>query len=558
MKPTPPIMPRGAAALVFEPDAFRIDGPKLMGRQAAGHNFLRAVVAGRLPNEVLWAYTRNTKTVNAFDAMARQLDPSVRTGWAPADRPELLDRIGALHRPDPNLAPLANLRLRSNPRAWSLTGVTHTTASHGAMGAMVDLLAAPVMPWDALICTSQAVRSTVQVLFEAQAEYFRWRLGARHFTLPQLPIIPLGVHCGDFVFSPEARRSARQALGIRDDEVAALFLGRLSFHAKMHPHVMYTGLEAAARQAGKSVALLHCGWFSNSNIETHMKECASRFAPSIRSLWSDGREAAARDQAWAAADLFVSLADNIQETFGLTPIEAMAAGLPVVISDWNGYKDTVRDGIDGFRIETWMPPSPLGDSYNLQYEAGTLDYDRYLGFLCQHVSMDRRQLVERLAALIADPALRYSMGASGRLRARTEFDWSVVYAQYRALWEHLADLRAHGPEVAAPPILGAVPQRMEPFRAFANYPSHTLGPRTLVQRLETTADWPSLRQHPLFNYAESILPSPELAEALLAPLQSQQPLALETLAQLAEVSVETAMLACSSLAKAGFIELGEG
>ena len=41
----------------------------------------------------------------------------------------------------------------------------------------------------------------------------------------------------------------------------------------------------------------------------------------------------------------MSLADNIQETFGLTPVEAMAAGLPCVMSDWDGYRDTVRDGV---------------------------------------------------------------------------------------------------------------------------------------------------------------------------------------------------------------------
>ena len=32
--------------------------------------------------------------------------------------------------------------------------------------------------------------------------------------------------------------------------------------------------------------------------------------------------------AWRAADLFVSLSDNVQETFGLTPVEAM--GVPMV------------------------------------------------------------------------------------------------------------------------------------------------------------------------------------------------------------------------------------
>ncbi|HRE90473.1 MAG TPA: glycosyltransferase, partial [Myxococcota bacterium] len=70
----------------------------------------------------------------------------------------------------------------------------------------------------------------------------------------------------------------------------------------------------------------------------------------------------------AAADVFVSLADNVQETFGLSVIEAMAAGLPVVVSDWDGYKDTVRDGEDGFRVTTTMPPVGAADHIAAAYE----------------------------------------------------------------------------------------------------------------------------------------------------------------------------------------------
>ncbi|MEY4194104.1 MAG: hypothetical protein RLZZ226_472, partial [Pseudomonadota bacterium] len=33
------------AALFFDPDGYLLTGPKLMGRQAAGHAFLRAVAA---------------------------------------------------------------------------------------------------------------------------------------------------------------------------------------------------------------------------------------------------------------------------------------------------------------------------------------------------------------------------------------------------------------------------------------------------------------------------------------------------------------------------------
>ncbi len=43
--------------------------------------------------------------------------------------------------------------------------------------------------------------------------------------------------------------------------------------------------------------------------------------------------------------------DNIQETFGLAPLEGMAAGLPLLVSDWDGMKDTVSPDV-GFRVKT--------------------------------------------------------------------------------------------------------------------------------------------------------------------------------------------------------------
>jgi len=52
--------------------------------------------------------------------------------------------------------------------------------------------------------------------------------------------------------------------------------------------------------------------------------------PEVTVLPLDAREPSIKHSALAVAHAFVSLADNIQESFGLTPIEAMAAGLPAV------------------------------------------------------------------------------------------------------------------------------------------------------------------------------------------------------------------------------------
>ena len=61
-----------------------------------------------------------------------------------------------------------------------------------------------------------------------------------------------------------------------------------------------------------------------------------------------------RFDVWRAADLVVSLVDNIQETFGLVIVEAMASGLPVVATDWDGYRDLVDDGRTGLLVPTTM------------------------------------------------------------------------------------------------------------------------------------------------------------------------------------------------------------
>src|SRR5437762_1126139 len=61
---------------------------------------------------------------------------------------------------------------------------------------------------------------------------------------------------------------------------------------------------------------------------------------------------------YAAADVFVSA--PWYEPFGITPVEAMACGTPVIGSDVGGIKFTVRDGETGFLIPP-NDPAALGD-----------------------------------------------------------------------------------------------------------------------------------------------------------------------------------------------------
>lgn len=497
------------SAILFEPDGYVLSGEKLMGRHAAGHAFLRAAVSGRdgLP---LSAYTPHRGSFDVFTRLVHAFDPSAETRWIPANRLDLLERTGTLYIPGPGLDTQAWLRLRRGVTAYSVCGVTHTTASHGAMDSIAGLLEAPVMEWDALICTSEAVRESVRLVLDAGRDYLQWRFGSvRHLTIPKLPVIPLGVHCDDFRFDEAERKAAREALGISDGAVVALFAGRLSFHAKAHPFAMYAALQQVAERSGRELVLVQSGWFANDHIGSAFTSGSELFCPGVRVLCTDGRKPEERRRSWAAADLFISLSDNIQETFGLTPIEAMAAGLPSLVTDWDGYRDTVRDGIDGFRIATRMPEKGCGSFLAEAHESGSMGYDMYCGYACQLVSLDISALVLRLSELCGNPELRFSMGNAARKRAEEVFDWRVIFSRYKELWQELDAVRA-----AAAGRSGAVPScspaRLDPFTVFQHYSTFSVNRLSAVS-LQPGSGMQDYRQrlaHPLFSYAAGLLPKP--------------------------------------------------
>jgi hypothetical protein len=235
-------------------------------------------------------------------------------------------------------------------------------------------------------------------------------------------------------------------------------------------------MELAARATGKKLHLIQVGWFEVEREENAFK-AAKRFCPSVSCVFLDGRQPEIRRQAWAASDLFVSLSDNVQETFGLTPLEAMAAGLAVICTDWNGYQATVRHEIDGFRVPVVMPPAGTGSDLARSYLSERLGYNGYIGRAAQSTAADMDEVTKALVTFIQQPELRAKMGAAGQDRAKKEFDWSVIIRRYEELWDELNELRACAAEIAPPPGGHAGhPLCDDPFRVFAHYSERHFNP----------------------------------------------------------------------------------
>ncbi|HYD69484.1 glycosyltransferase family 4 protein [Azospirillum sp.] len=476
-----PATRRATAALFYHPEGFNAARAQVKGRHAAGAGFLKGFVES-IGVEPFHCFTNNRAHYDDFRQRTAALKGApCETRWHNAGNLGSLAEPGCLYLPGPGLAEAAWHRRVVDERAYSLCGVTHTVSSERAMEAIGAFLTAPVQEWDALICTTNSVRAAVEELLDGYAGYLEERVGAKPKRNAQLPVIPLGVDCDGFTRGPaedEAGRALRARLGMADGDVAGLFLGRLVFHAKAHPVPMFMAFERAQARLGpgRKLHLMLVGQFPNSGIEREFHDAVPRFCPSVAVHILDGADPALARASWFAADLFCSLSDNIQESFGLTPVEAMAAGLPCVVSDWDGYRETVVDGETGFTIPTVAPPPLAGGDLSDRFLLELDNYDHFIGAACLATAVDIDACADAVARLAADDGLRRRMGAAGRRRALDVFDWRHVIGAYQQLWAELAERRHAAPQTA-PRRAGepASPLRADPFTMFRRHPTRLIG-----------------------------------------------------------------------------------
>ena len=244
---------------------------------------------------------------------------------------------------------------------------------------------------------------------------------------------------------------------------------------------MFIALQKASQRCGSRLHFAMAGWFpGGDNDLRRYQEAARYYAPDVSIHFLDGKNPDVVRCCWAAADIFFSLIDNPQETFGLTPVEAMAAGVPVIVSDWDGYRYTVTDGLEGFRIPTLAPSrSPQGVDLSFRHDHGLLSYQDYVGAVAQHVAVDIEAAAFAIARLADNPSLRLSMGDAGRKTVKQRFDWPLVAQQHHQLYSELSELRCSGSGSSGLEVQH--PLRADPFYDFASFATKCLQPDTKLQ-----------------------------------------------------------------------------
>jgi len=462
------------AAIWYAPDGYDPGTKGINGRRVAGESFLRGFLKHAQTDEFV-SLTHGPADEAHFRAFAAREGVTRPLRGARLESPATITPVQVVSYPSPNFSAECWRRAPWGHASYAICGITHTTATKAVMQGMFDLRCAPQMPWDAVICTSASVHTSLTAQMDLTDEFLKSRFTGTLPPRPLLPVVPLGITCDDFTPDKAAGAALRTRLNIGADDIACAIIARLTPHEKFDPLPLYLALARAQKQAGRPFHLLLCGQFRDDYARRVFVDGAKAMMPDVGFHLLDGASAADRKATLSGADIFLFPIDNVQETFGLAPIEAMAAGLPLIVSDWDGMKDTVTPDV-GIRIPTEMPKGDLTVYLGQRHLGGTDSYVQYVSQLSALTRIDVRKLTEALVALGSDPDLRARMGQAGQARARATYDWSVVIGQMQALWGEqaamLAQARAVG-TVPAAPHAAQLPPAPAPGIFFQDYPTQS-------------------------------------------------------------------------------------
>lgn len=174
----------------------------------------------------------------------------------------------------------------------------------------------------------------------------------------------------------QCRKRIRAQFDIADTDRVILFVG-MNFDVKGLEAVMTGVAELDHLQPEQTHKLLVVGKGDTRRYGRLARQLGLESRVIFAGVWDDEMA-----PIYIASDLFAML--SVYDTFGLTVLEAMAAGLPVIISPTVGARDVVQQGQNGYIVT----PENSAEVARCMYE--TLSPSRY-----QHMALHARQTAEK-------------------------------------------------------------------------------------------------------------------------------------------------------------------
>jgi len=247
-----------------------------------------------------------------------------------------------------------------------------------------------------VICCSDYMRGELSWVFQ--------------FPADKMHVIPNGVDPGRF----EAPEGAHDLAAFRSrwaaaDEKMIFFIGRL-----VHEKGVHVLIEAFAKVLAyyDKAKLVVAG---KGPADPYLRHLAQSLGIYNRIYFAGFVDDATRNRLYKCAD--IAVVPSLYEPFGITALEAMACGVPVVVSDTGGLGEVVRHGITGMKALTANPES----------------------------------LADNILTLLGDDKLRERIREAALRDVRERFNWELIADKTKAVYDEvMAAYRASPWAVAGP------------------------------------------------------------------------------------------------------------
>ncbi|HHV63111.1 MAG TPA: glycosyltransferase family 4 protein [Firmicutes bacterium] len=233
-----------------------------------------------------------------------------------------------------------------------------------------------------VICCSEYMRHELQTIFQLPGDKIR--------------VLPNGVDPAEFQIKPDNDLASFRRSYAAPDEKLIFFVGRLVHEKGVHilieavPKILHYWNKSKVVIAGKGPA------------DAYLKDRARSLGVYDRIYFTGYIDDDTRNRLYKCAD--VAVVPSLYEPFGITALEAMAAGTPVVVSDVGGLGEVVRHGITGWKSYAGNPNS----------------------------------LADGILHLIYRPDLAYKLKENAYREVTTRYSWSSIANGTTGLYDEIA------------------------------------------------------------------------------------------------------------------------
>ncbi len=457
---------------------FYEDGP-ILGRKQANMGFINALFRKNPFDQYHFFVTNPSNLINTWQKIPEAqnlLQAGALHAFSYLELENKLKNVPytVCHLSDPmsNFSAMCQVRNKFAPNIFPITAVNHSINYSEYASVTLGHIWAGCCARDGIGCTSNTSINVMQEWYTHARQAYNI---PNNWAEPRLKLIPLGVPDPSLGVSPEHGKSLRKELGLAEQDILILLFGRISIIDKMDTRPLFSALRRIRIKHPQCSFLLFMAGAANEAdvLQDEMHKLALAWDIPFKIVSNPSLNLV--KQLFASADIFASPVDNVQESFGLSLVEAAHAGIPVVASDWSGYRDIVVHEETGFLV----PTIASRDTPRLDSMAGVYANKVHQVIRAQQTAIDIPSLQSALWRLMSDPELRKSMGKKAKERAAELYDFDKVIDHWIKFWQELASTPISKEQE------GILRKARHPFtlnyaQAFSSYASHNLQAESML------------------------------------------------------------------------------